>query len=77
MAGETKDKVGMLGREVVLFADVVTEVIEFLAAGLVVVNKFPVAFADGTVEVDARATVAPHMGIVPDEGAACGLAVAP
>ena len=63
--GKTMHEVGILGREVVLFADVVCDVVEFLLTILVVVDEFPVAFAYGAVEVDTRASVAPYVGIVP------------
>lgn len=49
-------------------ADVGGDVEEFLLAGVVVVDEFPVALADGAAKVNAGAEVAPHVGEVPHEG---------
>ena len=49
-------------------ADVGGDVEEFLLAGVVVVDEFPVALADGAAKVNAGAEVAPYVGEVPHEG---------
>ena len=50
-----------------LFADVVLNVVEFFFAGLVVIDQFPRSESDGTVQADARTSVAPNVGVVPNE----------
>lgn len=48
-----------------LFADVLLDVVEFFLLCLVVVDEFPSAEADGTVEADGGAVVSPDVWIVP------------
>ena len=67
VAGETADKAGTLRGEVVLFADIFLNVKELVAAGLVAVDEFPSAGADGAVHVYGGPSVAPDVGVVPDE----------
>ena len=55
--GEAFDDFRVTGAKVVLFADIVGDVEQFFLAGTVIVNQFPVAIADRTVEVDARTVV--------------------
>ena len=61
--GEAFDDFRVTGAKVVLFADIVGDVEQFFLAGTVIVNQFPVAIADRTVEVDARTVVAQLFGI--------------
>ena len=67
MTGETTDKLRLLGCEIVFFAYVMPDVVEFLLSCFIAVDKFPIAFSNGTIEVDARPLVAPYMRIVPYE----------
>ena len=55
--GEAFDDFRVTGAKVVLFADIVGDVEQFFLAGTVIVNQFPVAIADRTVEVDARTSL--------------------
>lgn len=45
-----------------LFAYVITDVKQFLPTCLVVVYQLPVTLMYGTVVIDARPSIAPHMG---------------
>ena len=65
LTGEAANKVGMFGCEVVFFADILADIVEFLPSSFVVVDEFPIAFADSAVEVNTWAAISPHMGIVP------------
>lgn len=70
--GEAFDDFRVTGAKVVLFADIVGDVEQFFLAGTVIVNQFPVAIADRTVEVDARTVVAPVVWHIPEEGTPFG-----
>lgn len=70
--GEAFDDFRVTGAKVVLFADIVGDVEQFFLAGTVIVNQFPVAIADRTVEVDARTVVAPVVRHIPEEGTPFG-----
>ena len=64
--GEGFDEVGVFLSEVVFFAEVVGDVVEFLMSVLVVADEFVVAFTDDAGGFAALVSV---VGVVPVEGA--------
>ena len=55
----------VVGGEIMLFGNVVADIVEFLLSRRVVVYKFPVATTDGATQVDARSYTSPYIRKVP------------
>ena len=60
------DELGIFSSEVGLFAEVVGEVVEFIAIVFVVADEFPIAFSDDGGGFAALVSI---MGVVPEERA--------
>ena len=65
--GEGLHYAGVLLRQVMLFANIVRDMKELLAACLIIIDQFPLVFADGAVQVDAGSVIAPDVRKVPYE----------